>query len=70
MEGEIFSSLVSSGPLGLVIAYLMYREKVERDLRTVERARRDKLDEDRLTTDKAMVGAMTTLAVKLDELAK
>jgi hypothetical protein len=70
MEAEIVTTLVGSGPLGLVILYMMFLQKQDRDTRKEERARRDEIDKDRIETDKALVATLTMLTAKIDELGK
>jgi hypothetical protein len=70
MEAGLVSALVGSGPLGIIILYMMYLQKSDRDTRKEERARRDEIDKDRIATDKQLVATLTTLAAKIDDLAK
>lgn len=70
MEAGLVSTLVGSGPLGLIILYMMYLQKADRETRNEERARRDEIDKDRIATDKALVATLTTLAAKVDELSR
>lgn len=66
----VAQALVGSGPLGILILWLMYQQKTDREARTVERARRDEIDKDRIDTDKGLVVALTTLTNKIEELGK
>lgn len=70
INAEAVSALLGSGPLGLIIVYMVYLQKLDRDTRKEERARRDEIDKDRIETDKALVGTLTTLASKIDGLGK
>lgn len=70
MEAEVATALLGSGPLGLVILYMMYLQKLDRETRKEERARRDEIDKDRIATDKQLVGTLTMLTAKIDELGK
>lgn len=66
----VVQALIGSGPLGIIILYMMFLQKTDRDTRKEERIRRDEIDKDRIATDKAMVATLTTLAGKIEELGK
>lgn len=70
MEAGIAQALIGSGPLGIIILYMMLLQKGDRDTRKEERARRDVIDKDRIETDKALVATLTTLAGKIDGLGR
>jgi hypothetical protein len=70
MPAELATVLAGSGPLGLIILYMMYLQKSDRDTRKEERARRDTIDKDRIDTDKALVATLTALTGKIDGLGQ
>lgn len=70
MEAGLVSALVGSGPLGILILYLMYLQKQDRETRAEERSRRDAVDEKRIEADKALAAALTGLTIKIDDLGK
>lgn len=70
MPVEIVTALAGSGPLGLIIWYLMSQQKAERDRLAGERSRRDEIDKDRIATDKALASALTALTIKIEDLGK
>lgn len=70
MPPEVLTTLVGSGPLGIIIAYMMYLQKQDREARREERARRDAIDKDRIDTDKQLAVTLNVLALKIDDLGK
>ncbi len=70
MEAGLVSALVGSGPLGLIILYMVWQQKAERDRLAGERARRDAIEKDRIETDKSLASALTALTIKIEDLGK
>jgi len=61
MGPEFVAAFGQFGPLGLMIAYLVWRERAGAE-------RRDKVDQDRIEADKAMASALTALTVTIQAL--
>lgn len=70
MEAGIASALIGSGPLGIIILYMMFLQKSDRDTRKIERERRDLIDKDRIETDKSLVGVLTENTSAIRELGR
>jgi hypothetical protein len=70
MEAGLIQALVGSGPLGLLILYLMQLRKQDRENLTEERVRRDALERDRIATDRELAAALSALSVRIDGLNK
>lgn len=57
--------MVGSGPLGLLIAYLILERRADRADRKESEAARLSFDERRLAADLRTAGALTALALKI-----
>jgi len=73
---QLFAQLLTGGPLGIFVVFLIIDrqrtdklaagERARRDkLDAEERARRDKLDEQRIEADKEMASSLATLAAMI-----
>jgi hypothetical protein len=65
MEAGLVQALVGSGPLGLLILYLILERKSDKAERRELDAKRLDFDERRLTGDLRMTAAITALAMKI-----
>lgn len=63
MGPEFVAAFGQFGPLGLMIAYLVWRERAGAE-------QRNQIDRERIETDKAMVSAVTALTVTIQEKLK
>lgn len=61
MPSEFVTAFGQFGPLGLMIAYLVWREKAVADQRT-------QIEEKRVEADKALASALTALTVTVQGL--
>ncbi|EQB12671.1 hypothetical protein [Sphingobium lactosutens] len=61
MSPEFITAFGQFGPLGLMIAYLVWREKTVADQRT-------QIDEKRVEADKVLASALTALTVTVQDL--
>lgn len=65
MEAGFFEALIGSGPLGLLILYLILERKTDRaDKKETEQKRLDH-DERRLQADLKMTAALVALTMKI-----
>lgn len=68
MTPELLAAFGQFGPLGLVIGYLIWREKAGAEKRgDIERARAES-DKVRADADKALAGALAALTVMIQHL--
>lgn len=65
MDAGIAQALVGSGPLGLLIAYLIIERKADKADRKEQEALRLAQDERRVQADLKMAAAITALAMKI-----
>lgn len=68
MTPEVLAAFGQFGPLGLMVAYLIWREKSGAEKRgEIERERAD-ADKVRAEADKALAGALAALTVMIQHL--
>ncbi len=65
MEAGMIQALVGSGPLGLLILYLIMERKADKVDRKEQEQKRLDFDERRLSGDLKMTAAITALAMKI-----
>jgi hypothetical protein len=65
MEPVIAQALVGSGPLGLLILYLMFERKFDKADRKEQDQKRMEADDRRTTADLKMAAAITALAIRI-----
>ena len=65
MDATLIQALVGSGPLGLIIAWMMWERRQDKaDRKELEQKRLDH-DERRLAADLRMIAALTALTLKV-----
>jgi F0F1-type ATP synthase membrane subunit b/b' len=68
MTPEILAAFGQFGPLGLVIGYLIWREKAGAEKRGEIERERVEADKTRAEADKALAGALAALTVMIQHL--
>ena len=63
MTPELLTAFGQFGPLGLMIAYLIWREKTGAE-------KRGELERDRIESDRALTTALTALTVTIQHLER
>lgn len=67
---EAITQLITAGPLGIFVVYLVWERQRNDRTAASERVRRDKLDADRIETDKALAGSLATLATLIQGMSR
>lgn len=65
MEAGVIQALVGSGPLGILVIYLVLERKADRADRKETERQRLEFDQRRLEADLKMSAAITALAMKI-----
>jgi hypothetical protein len=68
MIDAVLSQLITAGPLGCFIVFLVFNQQRTDRQAATERERRDKLDADRIETDRDLAASLATLATLIQAM--
>jgi hypothetical protein len=67
---DILAQLITAGPLGVFVVFLIVDRQRADKIAAAERERRDKLDAERIETDRELAASMATLATLINGLSR